>query len=192
MSQNALKLIILDRDGVINADRDDYVKSAEEWQPLSGSLEALALLTQAGYRIAIATNQSGIARGFYTLQDLHAMHQKMADLLTPLVGRIDSIFFCPHVDADQCKCRKPLPGMYLEIANRYLGSCEGPSEQLLKGVPVVGDSLRDLLPASTLGAQLNLVLTGKGKHTLENGRLPLQTAIYENLLAFTHQHLGQV
>ena len=102
MSQQAAKLIILDRDGVINVDRDDYVKSAQEWEPIPGSLEAIALLTQAGYRVVVATNQSGIGRGFYTLQDLHAMHQKMADLLSPLGGRIDSIFFCPHVDADHC------------------------------------------------------------------------------------------
>ena len=186
MSQRAAKLIILDRDGVINVDRDDYVKSAQEWEPIPGSLEAVALLTQAGYRVAVATNQSGIGRGFYTLQDLHAMHQKMADLLSPLGGRIDSIFFCPHVDADHCNCRKPLPGMYLEIAARYR---PGASAPVLADIPVVGDSLRDLLPASTLGAQLNLVLTGKGLITLATGGLPANTAVYENLLAFTHQHL---
>jgi len=140
MSQQAAKLIILDRDGVINVDRDDYVKSAQEWEPLPGSLEAIALLTQAGYRVVVATNQSGIGRGFYTLQDLHAMHQKMADLLSQLGGRIDSIFFCPHVDADHCNCRKPLPGMYLEIAARYR---PGVSTPVLADIPVVGDSLRD-------------------------------------------------
>ena len=186
MSQQAAKLIILDRDGVINVDRDDYVKSAQEWEPIPGSLEAIALLTQAGYRVVIATNQSGIGRGFYTLQDLHAMHQKMADLLSQLGGRIDSIFFCPHLDADHCNCRKPLPGMYLEIAARYR---PGVSTPVLANIPVVGDSLRDLLPASTLGAQLNLVLTGKGQITLATGGLPTNTAVYENLLAFTHQHL---
>ncbi|NDC65139.1 MAG: HAD-IIIA family hydrolase, partial [Burkholderiaceae bacterium] len=101
------KLIILDRDGVINQDRDDYVKSCEEWIPIPNSLEAIALLSQAGYTLTIATNQSGIARGYYSLSELHAMHQKMMDLLKPLSGRIDSIFFCPHTDADQCDCRKP-------------------------------------------------------------------------------------
>jgi len=102
MSLAVNKLIILDRDGVINEDRDDYVKSAEEWVPIPNSLEAIALLSQAGYILTIATNQSGIARGFYPLSELHAMHQKMMDLLKPLGGKIDGIFFCPHVDEDQC------------------------------------------------------------------------------------------
>ena len=111
MNGKAEKLIILDRDGVINEDRDDYVKSRDEWVPIPNSLEAIALLSQAGYILTIATNQSGIARGYYSISELNAMHQKMIDLLKPLGGKIDSIFFCPHVDEDHCECRKPKPGL---------------------------------------------------------------------------------
>ena len=181
MTSNPSKLIILDRDGVINEDRDDYVKSRFEWIPLPGSLEAIALLNQAGYKIALATNQSGISRGYFTVAELHAMHQKMADLLKPIGGHVDSIFFCPHVDADACDCRKPLPGMMIQIANRYIAD---KSVLPLLGVPVVGDSLRDLQAGVALGATPYLVLTGKGKLTLKNGNLPAGTMVHENLLDF--------
>ncbi|MDP3621552.1 MAG: D-glycero-beta-D-manno-heptose 1,7-bisphosphate 7-phosphatase [Polynucleobacter sp.] len=182
MSSSASKLIILDRDGVINEDSDAYVKSAAEWIPIPGSLEAIALLSQAGYQIAVATNQSGLARGLFTINDLHAMHQKMADLLSPLGGRVDSIFFCPHVDADRCDCRKPLPGLMRDIASRYR---KNDSTMPLLGVPIVGDSLRDLEAATVLGATPHLVLTGKGQQTLDQGGLPTGTVVHTNLLAFT-------
>jgi len=181
MSTSSSKLIILDRDGVINEDRDDYVKSSEEWVPLPGSLEAIALLNQAGYQIAIASNQSGLARGYFNINDLHAMHSKMDALLKPLGGRIDSIFFCPHVDANACDCRKPLPGLMKEIALRYK---KNNSKNPLEGVPIVGDSLRDLQAGIALGASPHLVLTGKGKKTLAKGELPDGTEIHEDLLAF--------
>ena len=160
MSSSSSKLIILDRDGVINEDSDDYVKSVDEWIPLPGSLEAIALLNQAGYQIAIATNQSGLSRGYFTINDLHAMHSKMDALLKPLGGRIDSIFFCPHQDSHQCDCRKPAPGMMKEIALRYKKT---DSIKPLTGVPIVGDSLRDLQAGVALGAAPHLVLTGKGE-----------------------------
>jgi D-glycero-D-manno-heptose 1,7-bisphosphate phosphatase len=181
MSTSSSKLIILDRDGVINEDRDDYVKSSDEWVPLPGSLEAIALLNQAGYQIAIATNQSGLARGFFNINDLHAMHSKMEALLKPIGGRIDSIFFCPHADANACDCRKPLPGLMKEIALRYK---RNNSKNPLEGVPIVGDSLRDLQAGIALGASPHLVLTGKGQKTLAKGELPDGTEIHENLLAF--------
>ena len=183
MIPNLSKLIILDRDGVINEDRDDYVKSRSEWVPLPGSLEAIALLNQAGFKIALATNQSGISRGYFTIEELHALHQKMADLLKPLGGQIDSIFFCPHVDADACDCRKPLPGLMIQIANRYN---RDETEHPLLGVPIVGDSLRDLEAGVKLGATPCLVLTGKGKSTLNKGGLPSGTTVYENLLDFAN------
>ena len=183
MSLSSSKLIILDRDGVINEDRDDYVKSADEWIPLPGSLEAIALLNQAGYQIAIATNQSGLARGYFSINDLHAMHTKMDKLLQPLGGRIDSIFFCPHVDAHACDCRKPAPGLMKEIALRYK---KNDNTLPLSGVPIVGDSLRDLQAGITLGASPHLVLTGKGEKTLAKGDLPEGTQIHENLLAFAN------
>jgi len=181
------KLIILDRDGVINQDRDDYVKSCDEWIPISNSLEAIALLTQAGYTLTIATNQSGIARGYYTLSELHAMHQKMMDLLKPLSGRIDSIFFCPHTDADQCDCRKPKPGLMQQIANRYLKSPINPALPL-SNVPIVGDSLRDLLAGTALGASPHLVLTGKGRG-VKRAELPSNTQIHEDLMGFARSIL---
>ena len=183
MSLSSSKLIILDRDGVINEDRDDYVKSVDEWGPLSGSLEAIALLNQAGYQIAIATNQSGLARGFFTINDLHAMHDKMDKLLKPLGGHIDGIFFCPHIDSHGCDCRKPLPGLMKEIALRYRRT---DSTTPLLGVPIVGDSLRDLQAGITLGAMPHLVLTGKGQKTLETGNLPEGTQIHADLMAFAN------
>ena len=187
MSNSSSKFIILDRDGVINEDRDDYVKSVEEWAPLPGSLEAIALLNQAGYQIAIATNQSGLARGFFSINDLHGMHSKMANLLKPLGGHIDSIFFCPHTDAHACDCRKPAPGMMKEIALRYH---KNQHQRPLEGVPVVGDSLRDLQAGVALGASPHLVLTGKGQKTLASGGLPEGTEIHQDLLAFANRFLN--
>jgi D-glycero-D-manno-heptose 1,7-bisphosphate phosphatase len=183
MSNLSSNLIILDRDGVINEDRDDYVKSVDEWVPLPGSLEAIALLNQAGYQIAIATNQSGLSRGYFTINDLHAMHSKMEQLLKPLGGHIDSIFFCPHLDSYGCDCRKPAPGLMKEIALRYK---KADSTQPLLGVPIVGDSLRDLQAGIVLGASPHLVLTGKGQKTVENGVLPEGTQIHADLMAFTN------
>jgi len=183
MSNRSSNLIILDRDGVINEDRDDYVKSVDEWVPLPGSLEAIALLNQAGYQIAIATNQSGLSRGYFTINDLHAMHSKMGQLLKPLGGHIDSIFFCPHLDSHGCDCRKPAPGLMKEIALHYK---KAGSTQPLLGVPIVGDSLRDLQAGIVLGASPHLVLTGKGHKTVENGGLPEGTQIHADLMAFTN------
>jgi D-glycero-D-manno-heptose 1,7-bisphosphate phosphatase len=187
MSSSASKLVILDRDGVINIDSDQYVKSADEWIPLPGSLEAIAELNQAGYQVTVATNQSGLARGLFTINDLHAMHQKMMDLLTPIGGRVDSIFFCPHVDEDQCDCRKPLPGLMRDIASRYRKT---DSALPLTGVPIVGDSLRDLEAATILGASPHLVLTGKGQKTVDKGILPAGTVVHADLMAFTKSLLG--
>jgi D-glycero-D-manno-heptose 1,7-bisphosphate phosphatase len=172
---------------VINIDSDQYVKSADEWIPLPGSLEAIAELNQAGYQVTVATNQSGLARGLFTINDLHAMHQKMMDLLAPLGGRVDSIFFCPHVDADQCGCRKPLPGLMRDIASRYR---KADSVMPLTGVPIVGDSLRDLEAATVLGASPHLVRTGKGQKTVDAGILPAGTVVHADLMAFTKSLLG--
>jgi len=183
MSTGISKLIILDRDGVINEDRDDYVKSADEWVALPGSLEAIALLNQAGYQVTIATNQSGLSRGYFTINDLHTMHSKMDKLLQPLGGHIDSIFFCPHIDSHGCDCRKPSPGLMKEIALRYKRT---DSTQPLLGVPIVGDSLRDLHAGIALGASPHLVLTGKGQKTLEKGGLPEGAQIHADLMAFAN------
>ncbi len=155
-----MKLIILDRDGVINQDSDSYVKTVDEWIPLPGSLEAIVRLNQAGYHVVVATNQSGIGRGYYDLATLDAIHQKMHQLLGKLGGHVDGIMFCPHTPDDNCECRKPKTGMYREIARRWGIS--------LEGVPVIGDSHRDLEAAVAVGGKAILVKTGKGEKTLGN------------------------
>jgi len=170
-----MKLIILDRDGVINQDSDDYIKTVDEFIPLPGSLEAIARLNQAGYRVAIATNQSGIARGYYDIATLNAMHDKLRRLLSNLGAGIDMIAFCPHGPDDNCDCRKPKPGLYREIAQRY--------ELSLEEVPVIGDSLRDLQAAREVGAAPILVRTGKGARTLAKGEGIDGIPVYDDLAA---------
>ncbi len=170
-----MKLIILDRDGVINQDSDLYIKSPEEWIPLPGSLEAIARLNQWGYRIVVCTNQSGIGRGLFGMDVLNAIHDKMIKAASHAGGTIDAIFFCPHTNADDCDCRKPKPGMLQEVATRYNVD--------LTGVPVIGDSLRDLQSARAAGAQPMLVLTGKGKKTKLDPALPEGTLIFADLAA---------
>lgn len=170
-----MKLIILDRDGVINQDSDDFIKNVDEFIPLPGSLEAIARLNQAGYRVTIATNQSGIARGYYDIATLNAMHDKLRRLLSTLGAGIEMIAFCPHGPDDNCDCRKPRAGMYREIADRF--------EVTLHGVPIVGDSLRDLIAAREVGARPILVRTGKGLRTLEKGEGLDGISVYEDLAA---------
>ena len=170
-----MKLVILDRDGVINYDSDAYIKSPDEWKPIPGSLEAIVKLNQAGYRVVLATNQSGIGRGLFEMATLNAIHDKLHRALGQLGGRIDAIFFCPHAQEDRCGCRKPKAGLYEEIGHRLNIS--------LKAVPSVGDALRDLQAAATVGAQPILVLTGKGQKTARDGNLPPQTLTYPDLAA---------
>ena len=177
-----MKLAILDRDGVINHDSDQYIKSPAEWRPIAGSIEAIARLNQNGYRIAVATNQSGIGRGLFDMATLNAINDKMMELVFRQGGRIDALFFCPHTAVEECNCRKPRTGMFEEIAARFHTD--------LKGVPVVGDSLKDLQAADSVGAQPLLVLTGNGRKTREDGRLPRKTLVFENL-AEAARHLVQ-
>ncbi|HET7729358.1 MAG TPA: D-glycero-beta-D-manno-heptose 1,7-bisphosphate 7-phosphatase [Usitatibacter sp.] len=168
-----MKLVILDRDGVINHDSDQYIKSPSEWRPIPGSIEAIARLNQNGYRIAVATNQSGIGRGLFDMATLNAINDKMMELVFRQGGRIDALFFCPHTAIEGCNCRKPRTGMLEEIAARFHTD--------LKGVPVVGDGLKDLQAAEAVGGQPILVLTGKGTKTREEGKLPKKTLVFENL-----------
>jgi D-glycero-D-manno-heptose 1,7-bisphosphate phosphatase len=147
------KLIILDRDGTINEDRDDYVKSPEEWVPIPGALEAIARLNHAGWHTVVATNQSGLGRGLFDVATLNATHLKMNQLLAKQGGRIDAVFFCPHAPADACQCRKPLSGLFEQIGERFGVD--------LADVPVVGDTQRDLQAGVALGCQPHLVRTGK-------------------------------
>jgi D-glycero-D-manno-heptose 1,7-bisphosphate phosphatase len=170
-----MKLVILDRDGVINLDSDQYIKSPDEWKPIAGSLEAIARFTQAGFRVVVATNQSGLERQLFDMATLNAMHDKMHKAVNQLGGRIDAVFFCPHAQDAGCSCRKPQPGMLLEIAERF--------KVELAGVPAIGDSLRDLQAAAAAGARPILVHTGKGLLTVEAGGLPEGTEIYQDLAA---------
>lgn len=168
-----MKLIILDRDGVINEDSDQYIKSVDEFIPIAGSLEAITKLNHAGYTVMIATNQSGIARGMFAIDTLNAIHNKLRRELTAYGGRIDGIFFCPHGPDDHCQCRKPKPGLFYEIAER--------TGQNLLGVPSIGDSLRDLQAATTAGATPILVKTGKGMRTLQKAHGLTDVPVYNNL-----------
>jgi D-glycero-D-manno-heptose 1,7-bisphosphate phosphatase len=175
-----MKLIILDRDGVINFDSDQYIKSPFEWKPIAGSIEAIARLNQNGYRVVVATNQSGIGRGLFDMATLNAINDKMMELVFLQGGRIDALFFCPHTAEENCNCRKPKTGMLEEIAKRF--------ETDLTGVPCVGDSMRDLEAAAAMGCQPILVLTGKGQKTLDEGKLPKKTLVFTDLADAT-RHL---
>ena len=175
-----MKLVVLDRDGVINFDSVHFIKSTNEWIPIPGSLEAIALLNQSGYRVAIATNQSGISRGLFDMVTLNAIHDKMHKALGQLGGRIDAMFYCPHSAEDNCACRKPKPGMMEEIGRRF--------SQDMEGVPMVGDALRDLQAGAVLGMQPILVRTGKGEETLAKGGLPEGTLVFADL-AEAVQHI---
>lgn len=170
-----MKLIILDRDGVINFDSAQFIKSPDEWKPIPGSLEAIARLNQWGYRVVVATNQSGVGRGLFEMDTLNAIHEKMIKACAQVGARIDAIFFCPHPADSTCECRKPRPGLLKEIAARYNAD--------LTGVPTVGDSLRDLQAGVAVGCKPYLVLTGKGKKTRQDGELPADTQIFPDLAA---------
>ena len=177
-----MKLAVLDRDGVVNYDSDQYIKSPAEWRPIPGSIEAIARLNQNGWRIAVATNQSGIARGLFDMATLNAINDKMMEMVFRQGGRIDALFFCPHAADEGCNCRKPRTGMLEEIAARF--------HTELKGVPVVGDSLKDLQAAESVGAQPILVLSGKGARTQADGGLPRKTLVFEDLAAAARHPIG--
>jgi len=177
-----VKLVILDRDGVINYDSPAFVKSPDEWVALPGSLEAIARLSQAGWRVVLATNQSGLARGLFSIETLNAIHAKMRQELLPLGGHVDAIFLCPHGPDDGCDCRKPKPGMLHEIAYRF--------DVDLSQVPVVGDSLRDLEAAAAAGCQPWLVLTGNGQKTQQAHTLPPGTQVAATLADVVECWLG--
>ena len=180
------KLVILDRDGTINVDRDDYVKSAYEWQPLPGALEAIARLNHAGWHVVVASNQSGLGRGLFDVAALNAMHTKMHKLLASAGGRVDAIFYCPHSPDETCGCRKPASGLFEQIGERY--------SMDLKGVPAVGDSLRDLQAGAAVGCASHLVLTGKGaafRDQALSADFPKDTHVHTDLTAFVEWLLNE-
>ena len=169
-----MKLVILDRDGVINYDSAEFIKKPEEWKPIPGSLEAIARLNQAGWRVIVATNQSGVGRGLLDMATLNAIHDKMHKALAHFGGRIDAVFYCPHAQDAACGCRKPKHGLFEDIARRFNVD--------LAGVPCIGDSLRDLEAAVRVDALPILVLTGKGRQTAAAAKgLPANTRIYADL-----------
>ena len=176
-----MKLVILDRDGTINHEREDYIKSPEEWVPLPGSLEAIARLNHAGWHVVVATNQSGIGRGLFDMVALNAMHAKMNQLLARVGGRVEAVFFCPHTPEDHCTCRKPMPGLFQMIGQRFGRS--------LDGVPMVGDLPRDVLAAQSVGCEPHLVRTGQAATMPESELQALRQqgpglTIHPNLSAF--------
>jgi len=178
-----MKTILLDRDGVINQDSDDFIKSVDEWQAIPGSLEAIALLHRHGYRVIVISNQSGVARGLFSIATLNEIHRHMLDEVRKKGGLIEAVFFCPHGPDDGCCCRKPATGMFRDVAERL--------KIEMSGVPVVGDSMRDLQAAKEVGALPVLVKTGKGKRTkkmLKKEDSPLspdEIVDFKDLAAFT-------
>ena len=174
-----MKLVILDRDGTINEDSAEYIKSPDEWQPLPGALEAIARLNHAGWHVVVATNQSGLGRGLFDVAALNAMHTKMHTMLAAVGGRVDAIFYCPHAPDEQCRCRKPEPGLFEQIGERYGID--------LIGVPAVGDAPRDLEAAMAAGCEPHLVLTGKA-HPYRSADLPTEfvgaEGVHQDLSAF--------
>jgi D-glycero-D-manno-heptose 1,7-bisphosphate phosphatase len=186
MAERHLKLVILDRDGTVNEDRDDFVKTPEEWLPLPGALEAIARLNHAGWHVVIASNQSGLGRGLFDVATLNAMHDKMHKMLAAVGGRVDAIFYCPHTPEDDCHCRKPLPGLFEQIGQRF--------GITLRGVPTVGDSLRDLVAGHAAGCEPHLVLTGKsaGLASVEARKgLPEGARVHADLAAFADHLLAR-
>lgn len=178
-----IKLVILDRDGVINQDSDEYVKSVDEWLPLPGSARAIARLCKAGYQVAVATNQSGLARGYFSLDDLNAMHEKMTALVDAEGGSFAHIAYCPHGPDDHCDCRKPLPGLIHQIEEALNVSA--------KGCYMVGDSLRDLQAGQAADMKAALVLTGKGERTKAKGEGLDSVEEFADLSAFVDWYLAQ-
>jgi len=174
-----MKLCILDRDGTINEDSAEFVKSPNEWRPLPGALEAIAKLNHTGWHVVVATNQSGLGRGLFDVVSLNAMHAKMHSMLAAVGGKVDAIFYCPHAPDDQCRCRKPEPGLFEQIGERFGID--------LRGMPCTGDSPRDLIAGAAVGCEPHLVLTGKaaslrGRSLPDN--YPPGTVVHDDLMAF--------
>ncbi|ASY42701.1 D-glycero-beta-D-manno-heptose-1,7-bisphosphate 7-phosphatase [Taylorella equigenitalis] len=185
-----MKLIVLDRDGVINVDSEDYIKTADDFQLIDGSAQAISKLNLAGYRVVVASNQSGLGRGYFDIHALHQMHRKLQVILKDLGGYIDAFFFCPHTPEDDCLCRKPKPGLFEDIINRYkLDITEHPYFAF-------GDSLRDLQASATAGFEPILVKTGNGSKTLASESflefqddIGYEVPVFENLLSFVEKYL---
>jgi D-glycero-D-manno-heptose 1,7-bisphosphate phosphatase len=182
-----MKLVILDRNGSINLHREDFVKSETEWEPMPGALEAVARLNHAGWHVVVASNQSGLGRGLFDTAALNAMHAKMLKMLAAVGGRVDAIFYCPHSPDEDCACRKPRPGLFLQIGERYGID--------LAGVPAVGDSLRDVQAGAAVGCEPHLLLDGMAGALRGDVPLPPEyppgTRRHEDLPAFVEWLLAR-
>lgn len=191
-----MKLLILDRDGTLNRSRDDYVASPDEWEALPGALEAVARLNQGGWRVVLATNQSGIGRGLFDMASLNAIHTKMHRQLATVGARVEAVFFCPHAPEDACRCRKPAPGLFEQIGERFGAS--------LAQVPAAGNSIRHVEAAARAGCPTHLLLTGKSEHLRDRvglggaqdiaalaPNLPATAMIHDDLGAFADWLLAQ-
>ncbi len=174
-----MALIILDRDGVINYDSDEYIKTPDEWKAIPGSLEAIATLTRQHYQVVVVSNQSGIGRKKFTIDDLNAIHNKMHSHLSQYGGVIDAIFFCPHTPRDDCNCRKPKPGMYNQVSERL--------RTPLNKVYCIGDKMTDIRAIQSAGGKPVLVKTGKGKQEIDEGNVPAGIPIYKDLSTFVNE-----
>lgn len=176
-------LIVLDRDGVINHDSDHYIKSAQQWQPIAGSIEAIAQLKQAGHCVVVATNQSGIGRGLYDEATLAEIHDKMHTLLAEHAVELDGIYYCPHHPDVGCACRKPKPGLFWQIAKDF--------SPVWSACISVGDSLRDWQAANAVGCPGVLVRSGKDQRSAMVAQLPEDVLIFEDLAAFVQVFLNE-
>ena len=171
--KNVKKLVILDRDGVINSDSENYIKTPDEWIPIPSSLSAISCLNKLGYSIVVATNQSGVARGYYSLETLEAIHQRMQEELSKVGGHIEQIYFCPHAPEADCVCRKPNPGLLYAISRDF--------PKAFPNATFVGDSLRDIQAAKNGGCRAVLVKTGNGRKTISSNKGLDWTPIFEDL-----------
>lgn len=174
-----MKLVILDRDGTINEEGAEPVETSEAWRPLPGALEAIARLNHAGWHVVVAANQAGLGRGLLEVATLNAIQSKMHKMLAAVGARVDAVFFCPHAPDEGCHCRKPEPGLFEQIGERYGVD--------ITGMPAVGDSVEDLVAGAAAGCEPHLVLTGLGAvyrgHALPKS-FPPGTLVHEDLAAF--------
>ena len=180
---DGMQLLLLDRDGVINHDSENYIRSLADWRPIDGSVEAIARASQNGFRVAVVTNQSGLARGYFDEATLAEIHNELRQRVAALGGTISDIIYCPHGPDDGCDCRKPAPGMVLELLSRFNSGAEN--------AVMVGDSLRDLQAADRAGVQPILVRTGNGEKTAAVGQLPAKTKVFADLAAVVDDLLAK-
>jgi D-glycero-D-manno-heptose 1,7-bisphosphate phosphatase len=182
-SEPTRRLVVVDRDGVINRESPDFIRSPAQWQPLPGALGAIADLTAAGFEVIVATNQSGVGRGLFTLATLETIHARMTSAIEAAGGRLAGIFVCPHAPDAGCDCRKPLPGLLRQIERAF--------GRPLAGLPVIGDAARDLEAAEAVGARAMLVRTGYGAATEARLAGTRRVEVYDDLAAAARALIGE-